>query len=550
MSCVNTSSCTNAVPNLSRRILRLACRLLVLIAIGIMLSLVILVGQWLQQDSAKLFLIGLDGMRNVIGAVFLIAVVFGALCLFCRFSRRTILILVLSLVCVGLGLSQLVQVDGYYGNRTPRLIWRWKPKAEERVRMFLASKSSPARIDRNVTLFEPTDSDCGEILGRHRDGHFDSVVLQANWDENTKPIELWRHPVGLGWSSFAIVGQVAVDLEQRDSNECIVCYDVKTGEELWCHSEPIRFGHEYGDGPRSTPTIRGGRVYSMGAQGTLTCIELQTGHLLWKRDTLDRAHERNLIFGMCGSPVVMNEQVLVTPGVEPGTSAICFEASTGQELWRTGEDPGSYASPMGLKLGEHIQWLSFNGEGLRAYSPSGEPLWLQPWVTQGESRVNVAQPIFVSCESNDSGALVAKFVISSGYDKGTALVRVMCDKGKWNSSLVWESNQLKSKLSNIVVVDEHIYGLDNGILACLRLEDGKRTWKSGRYGHGKLIVAKDTLLVQAESGEIVLVAADPKAHRELASHPALESKTWNYPALAGNLLVVRNDREAAAFMLP
>ncbi len=105
-------------------------------------------------------------------------------------------------------------------------------------------------------------------------------------------------------------------------------------------------------------------------------------------------------------------------------------------------------------------------------------------------------------------------------------------------------------MSNFVVHNDHIYGLDNGILTCLDLRDGQRLWKRGRYGHGQMLVVGDKLLIQAESGEVVLVAATPDAHHELAKFSALSSKTWNNLALAGNILVVRNDREAAAFELP
>ena len=105
-------------------------------------------------------------------------------------------------------------------------------------------------------------------------------------------------------------------------------------------------------------------------------------------------------------------------------------------------------------------------------------------------------------------------------------------------------------MSNFVVFEEHLYGLDNGILTCIDLVDGQRRWKRGRYGHGQMLLVGDKLLIQAESGEVVLVAATSDEHRELGKFNALFSKTWNNLALAGNVLVVRNDREAAAFELP
>jgi outer membrane protein assembly factor BamB len=141
-------------------------------------------------------------------------------------------------------------------------------------------------------------------------------------------------------------------------------------------------------------------------------------------------------------------------------------------------------------------------------------------------------------------------VVSSGYDVGAALIKVEQTGGKWSVSKVWKSRDLKSKMSSFVVRDQFIYGLDNGIMVCLSLQDGKKVWKRGRYGHGQMLLVDDLVLVQAESGQVILVEATPEEHRELAKLDALHDKTWNHAALAGNILVVRNDREAAAFELP
>lgn len=194
------------------------------------------------------------------------------------------------------------------------------------------------------------------------------------------------------------------------------------------------------------------------------------------------------------------------------------------------------------------QLLSFNGAGLRAYALDGTKRWLHPWLTQGESqRVNVAQPVVLPAVANDA---TTRVLISSGYDNGTALLEINREGEQFKVSEIWLSKNLKSKMSNFVVHDHHIYGLDNGILTCLDLNDGQRRWKRGRYGHGQVLLVADKLLIQAESGEVVLVAAKPDAHQELGKFNALFSKTWNNLALAGNVLVVRNDREAAAFELP
>ena len=526
------------------------------IVIGLALSFAISLGKWLQEEQSRLLFIGLDGMcfYLAIGSVALIAVVVSIFYL--RPSVRTLAIAGAWIVMACFGVSKLIRIDGYYGNRTPRIAWRWTPQAELQIKTYLTSRTRIERIPVPMELFTPSENDFPELLGKDRLAKVNNVELATNW-ELQQPTLLWRHPVGLGWSSFAVVGNAAVNLEQREENECVVCYEVRTGVELWCHSERTRFNHEYGDGPRSTPTIRDGRVFSMGATGVLTCIDFMSGELIWKQSVFTDAKSQNLTFGMSGSPLVFQGMVIVTPGAGAGASAIAYSVDTGSEIWRSGDDQASYASPVAATLCGQTQILSFDGAGLRSYAADGQTLWLQPWVTQGESRVNVAQPIVLgpdeidqSTGTDDSGNPWAKVLISSGYDKGTALLKITRTDTTWFSEVIWESKQLKSKLSNFVVYQNYAYGLDNGLLTCIDLKDGERVWKRGRYGHGKLLLVKDNLLIQAESGEILLVAATPDAHTELAKSEALSSKTWNNLALAGDVLVVRNDREAAVFTLP
>jgi outer membrane protein assembly factor BamB len=254
---------------------------------------------------------------------------------------------------------------------------------------------------------------------------------------------------------------------------------------------------------------------------------------------------------MSGSPLVVEGQVIVTPGGAPGRSVMAFDCRDGRLVWSAGDDPAAYASPACVQLAGQLQLLSFNGAGLRGFATNcGQPLWLYPWVTQGErQRVNVAQPIVVT-PSDNSAPDEGLVLVSSGYEMGMSLLRVSAEQGDWQVTEVWHSRGLRSKMSNFVVHDESIYGFDSGILACLDLRDGQRVWKGGRYGHGQILLVGDLLLIQAETGEVVLVRATPQGHEELARLEALPGKTWNHAALAGNVLVVRNDREAAAFELP
>ncbi len=520
------------------------------LSVGIVLGLAITIVRSLREVDTRSIYLGLDGMRfplTMIGITLLTTAILLA-CI--RPKLKTMVVLTALLGIFGFAFYRTVRIESFYGNMIPRLAWRWSPTAEQEITTYLTSASSSSKkfVEQN-TVFAETKSDFPGFLGSKRDAKVSCVELASDWQQQP-PKLLWRHPVGLGWSSFAVVGGAAINLEQRGESECVVCYALRTGEELWCHAEPSRFEDEHGDGPRSTPTIHAGKVVSMGANGTLTCLELSTGKLIWVRETLPSPEQENLLWGMSGSPLIIDDQVIVTPGAGKGASAVAYSLDTGDELWRNGDDRAAYSSPTQSQICNERQVLSFNGAGLRSYAMDGTPRWLHPWLTQGESqRVNVAQPVVLAVESQDASQ-TARVLISSGYDSGTALLEIQRSGERFKVVEVWLSKNLKSKMSNFVVHGQHIYGLDNGILTCLNLSDGERRWKRGRYGHGQMLLVGDKLLIQAESGEIVLVAASPEGHHEFGKFNALFSKTWNNLALAGNVLVVRNDREAAAFELP
>jgi outer membrane protein assembly factor BamB len=515
------------------------------------LSGLVMILQWMQTDAARWFFIGLDGMQTylIVGASAFVVV--GLTVFAVRPTWRTMALVSAGCMALMVGISKVVRLESFNGNRTPRFVWRWEPSAEEKVQRYWISHREPARVDRAMIpsdRFAPTGRDFPGFMGPDRNAQLVGLRLAKYWQKRP-PRLLWRHPVGLGWSSFAVVGKIAIHMEQRGDQECIVCYDLRSGEELWAHGELARFRNEHGDGPRSTPLIHADRVYACGATGWVTCIDVSSGELVWKRNLFEGSETKEPYFGWTCSPLISAGALIVTPGIAEGGSMMALDLETGKERWRAGKDPTSYASPIAATLCGDLQYLSFNGEGLRSFASNGEDLWFHPWLTQGDSRVNVAQPVVVRRGDSHTGEK-AQVLISSGYEMGTTLLNISHQSGRWEVEPAWTSKHLKSKLSNFVLYREHIYGLDNGLLTCLRLSDGERTWKKGRYGHGQMLLVDGNLMIQCESGEIALVEATPEEYRELARFEALSDKTWNHPTLAGNVLLVRNDHEAAAYELP
>ena len=517
--------------------------------IGFLLSLVISMIQVARTVDTRAIFLGLDGLRIWIG-IGVVAIVASVLFVVWRRPRiKTVGISLLLLVLVGFGGKKLVRIESFYGNMVPRLTWSWTPEQVEPFADYDLTRNV-AVVRETPRSVRTTELDFTGFLGQGRDGVVDGVSLD---DWTTSPPELmWRKPVGVGWAGFAVVGDLAFTQEQRGELETVVAYELDSGEEVWVHGDAIRFVDEHGDGPRAVPSFHDGRLYTIGATGLLNCLNASDGKLIWQQQALNDPDKNNLLWGMSGSPLIVDDVVVVTPGGGEGQAIKAFQVEDGTPVFEHGDDATAYASPSFVTLAGLPQYLCFNGAGLRGFSAAGEPLWLYPWITQGErQRVNVAQPIVVTVPDQVVDDTASHVLVSSGYGMGIALIRISTDdNGAWQAQEVWGSRQLKSKMSNFVVHDGYVYGFDNGIFTCVDLRDGRRVWKKGRYGHGQVLLVSDRLLVQTESGEVVLLSATPDGHKQLGTLAALSDKTWNHAALAGKMLIVRNDREAACFRLP
>ncbi len=353
---------------------------------------------------------------------------------------------------------------------------------------------------------------------------------------------LWRQPVGGGYAAFAVAGNAAVTIEQRRDREAIVCYDATTGRERWLHDYSAHFTESLGgDGPRATPTIADGAVFSLGASGQLACLDLATGKMRWDVNILE--DDDNVPWGMSGSPLVYDQLVVVNPGTQRSTAAgravVAYDRATGRQVWRAGSTKAGYSSPMLADLAGVRQLLLLDGEILAGYDPqTGGELWRFPWETYQD--INVAQPVALDGD---------RIFISSGYDKGCAMLRLTESAGKWKVETLWQNRNMRCKFTSPVAYQGFLYGLDEGILSCIDQETGKRRWRDGRYGHGQMLVADDLLLILSESGKLVLVEATPEGHHELGSIGTLDGKTWNNPALADGKAFVRNSEEMACYEL-
>ena len=375
--------------------------------------------------------------------------------------------------------------------------------------------------------------------GPARDGRYDEAPIRTNWPAEGLPL-LWKQAIGGGYASFVVAEGVAYTIEQRRHQEIVAAYDVETGRELWTHGADAEFRESMGgDGPRATPTWEGGRLYALGAEGDLRCFDAKTGKLNWSKNILTDNGAENLQWGVSGSPLIVDDKVVVLPGGRSGKSVAAYNKLTGAPVWKSLNDTQAYVSPMLVTLAGKRQILVETANRVVGLAPEdGALLWETSWNT--DMGINVSQPIVIDAN---------RVFLSSGYGKGAALVEITGSGDGLSARKIWENSSMKNKFNSSVLHEGNVYGLDEGILTCVDAKTGERRWKGGRYGYGQLILASGHLVVITDTGELVLVKAAPDKHTEVAKFPAIEGKTWNYPAIADGRLLVRNQTQMACFDL-
>ncbi len=322
-----------------------------------------------------------------------------------------------------------------------------------------------------------------------------------------------------------------------------MCYELKTGKVRWTHAHDVRFrDSQGGDGPRSTPTVVGDRVYTVGGTGILDCIDGRTGKNLWSRDTLAEIKRDNLVWGKSCSPLVLEDKVIVTGGKDGGPSLLAYHKDTGEPLWKAGDDEAGYSSPALATLAGKRQILSINAHSITAHDPAdGKIVWHIDW--PGEwIPARVSQPVPLPGD---------RVFLSAGYGVGCMMLHITKNADDTlTAETLWHNKNMRTQFSNVVVTRNCAFGLDDRWLSCVDLNTGERKWKGERYEYGQVLLVGDVLIVQAEKGDVALVDANSDEFKELGRIPALKVKTWNNPALAGPYLLVRNDEEAVCYELP
>ena len=468
-----------------------------------------------------------------------------------------IAIAILPILSLAIFLS-LFELDGFSGELVPQFRNRW----EQEISSTNRSNAPPVISDSSQTSLKPemTPDELDfrksvQFWGNRGNGVYENVNLVTDWSSE-KPEELWRIAVGAGWGSFAVAQGIAVTLEQAadEASETAIGLDLLTGKTLWeikldgSHSHPVG-----GAGPRTTPLIDGNRVFVCSSVGKLACIDLLSGESLWQRDLNadmgieEVEFERSVAWGRSGSPIMAGGNLVIPLGGNDRvgvTTLAAINPSTGEYVWKSGTDQISYSTPQLLTLDGVPQIVLMSEQYVAGYSiAEGVKIWQFDWSSSSAGKATTSQVAQINA---------TKLLLSKGYGRGCIAISIKQEQpADWKPKFEWKNERsLKTKFTSCVVRNGFAYGLSDGRLECIELERGERRWVKGRYGHGQVLLVRDTLLITSEDGDLAYVVADPKESRELAKMKVLDGLTWNIPTLAGDLLLMRNGSEAVCLKLP
>lgn len=385
-------------------------------------------------------------------------------------------------------------------------------------------------------------ADWPQFLGPARSGSYAGPPLNEKWAA-AGPRVLWRKPVGQGLSGPVVAGSRLILFHRLDDREIVESLDALSGAPQWRHAYPTAYRDDFGfdEGPRAVPVVANGMVYTYGAEGKLHALDLATGKPVWTVDAMRQYDVDKGFFGAAGSPLVEDGRVIANVGGRKG-GIVAFDARSGKALWTATTDPASYSSGVGATIlgRRHAVFLTRNG--LVGLDPaSGAIRFQRAWRARQAASVNAATPLVVG----------TAIFVSAEYGPGAGLFRF--DGTKLMD--VWASNDvLSNHYATSVYHEGQVYGFHGRqefgpVFRAVHLESGKVSWTTERFGAGTVILAGNRLVIVRENGELMLVAASPKAFQPVAKAQILPPTVRAYPALADGVLYVRNDNTLVALDL-
>lgn len=386
-------------------------------------------------------------------------------------------------------------------------------------------------------LAEPADrADWPQFRGLHADGRSGAKGLLREWPADG-PKQLWRQPIGDGYSSVVVAGKRIFVTSADKETEFAVSLDADTGKELWRQAiGPIFVQEEFGSGSRSSATWDGELVYYISGRGQLFALKSADGSVAWKSDLLGAFGAGQPRFGYAASAVVVDDLLVVDAGGSPGKGIVAFDKKKGEVKWSALDSKSAhYATPLLVEIGGVRQLVVVGREdpGIRSLGLDGKTLWSYQGQPQG-----LASAVFVAPD---------KVFFSSANDGAGFLLRVKTEGGKQVVEEVWRNAVLKSHFHSAVLADGLLFGFDNATLKCVDAATGTQKWAARGFGKGSVIEADGLLFILSDDGRMALAEKTGEAFRQISSFQALTGKTWTAPTVAAGRLYARDFDEIVAY---
>jgi outer membrane protein assembly factor BamB len=375
-----------------------------------------------------------------------------------------------------------------------------------------------------------------------------TAALADRWDwSQREPVVVWQSEIGAGFASVAVHGGRVFAFGNVADEDHVTALDAGNGRPLWTYRYPCRaMGIAKPDepGPRATPFVHEGAVYTLSRDGRLLCLEATTGNLRWWRDVPAEVGERPPYWGFSGSPMLWNDLLIWSVG----DHGLAIRASSGEVAWKSAPRASTVWKTEPVGTSGYTTPQPVTHDGRRLISLANESQWVLVDPVDGRPVWSTAWEVPYGVTSAEPFVAGDRVMLSGGYGYGTRVVRVGAD-----GPPLWANKNLRSHFANLAVVGEHLYGIDGNQqdggrceLRCLRLADGEIAWTRERFGFANLTFTDGRLLILSARGELVAVRPDPAGYRETGRFQVLGGESWTAPLVAGQHVFVRNKQGTLA----
>lgn len=378
--------------------------------------------------------------------------------------------------------------------------------------------------------------DWPQFRGPSRDATAEEKNLLGSWPA-AGPREVWRRPIGAGYSAVSAVGKQLFTMAAEGEREWLLCLDAATGESLWSTDVGPSQPSDLGDtGPRTTPLVDGDRVFGASSAGTLYALDSKNGAIVWQRGFEGPAPR----FGYAVSPLLDGDLLIVeTGGSEEQAGVVALDKATGEERWTALTGPSGYSSPIVVELAGVRQYVFFRrvGNEVVSLSTDGKLLWKHPTAALAV----ITTPIHFPPDRI--------FVASADDGFGGSMLRISREDEEFVVEELWNEPHMRNHFSTSVLVGEYLYGFDNGTFRCLDAATGEQQWAKRGLGKGSLVAAGETLFALSDGGALVMLEATPERYEELGRTTAMTGRAWTAPSLANGRLYLRDFDEIVSYDL-